>query len=649
MSRPIVLSNGELHVGLNDFAEVHDFYYPYVGLENHAEAAGLRHKIGVWVEGSFSWLDDESWTFSFKYHDHSMIGETTADNKKLALRLEFTDCVDVSQAAFLRNIHIINMADKERDIRLFMHQVFVISNSRASDTCQYMPEDNTLLYYKGRRAFVISAEHEDKRPFDEYSIGICGIEGREGTFRDAEDGSLQSNHVEHGRVDSAIGIFERIAPLSSKRVYYWIAAGKSPYEAKLIHDRIKNKGVMHSMTITAAYWREWLKPSEPLLKNLPQKHGAELQKSLLVIKSHIDKRGAVMASLDTTMLNYSRDSYGYCWPRDAAYALWPLLRLGYTDEPLNFFAFCKRVMHTKGYLYHKYQADGALGSSWHPYVHKYGKVGPPIQTDETAIVLFLVGQYYRMHKDPKFLKDYYISFVEPMANFLAGYTGNDGLPLPSYDLWEQTYLTTTYTTALTYASLLEASELADSYGRIDDGARWRSAAEAMKGASSIFYNPYEKFFYKGFIDNEKGVREFDATVDISSLYGVFMFGLFDRQSEEFEASVSSAKERLSVRRDSKAFVRYEHDDYYRDGDDSVQSNVWAVTSLWMAQIALEREGRESADKTIDFVLSSTKPGYLFAEQMRADDFEPTSVAPLIWSHAEFVSTLLDIVHTDDRK
>ena len=54
MSRPIVLANGEMHVGLNRFAEVHDLYFPYIGLENHAATSGLRHRIGLWMDGTFS-------------------------------------------------------------------------------------------------------------------------------------------------------------------------------------------------------------------------------------------------------------------------------------------------------------------------------------------------------------------------------------------------------------------------------------------------------------------------------------------------------------------------------------------------------------------------------------------------------------------
>ena len=38
-----------MFVGLNENGLVHDFYYPYVGLENLTTARSMQHKIGVWV------------------------------------------------------------------------------------------------------------------------------------------------------------------------------------------------------------------------------------------------------------------------------------------------------------------------------------------------------------------------------------------------------------------------------------------------------------------------------------------------------------------------------------------------------------------------------------------------------------------------
>ena len=47
-----VLSNGQIFVGLDENGLVHDFYYPYVGLENLTTARSTQHKIGVWVTAS---------------------------------------------------------------------------------------------------------------------------------------------------------------------------------------------------------------------------------------------------------------------------------------------------------------------------------------------------------------------------------------------------------------------------------------------------------------------------------------------------------------------------------------------------------------------------------------------------------------------
>lgn len=51
MSRSIVLSNGSMHVGLNNQGLLHDFYFPYVGLENHTLADNSVHQVAIRVDG----------------------------------------------------------------------------------------------------------------------------------------------------------------------------------------------------------------------------------------------------------------------------------------------------------------------------------------------------------------------------------------------------------------------------------------------------------------------------------------------------------------------------------------------------------------------------------------------------------------------
>ena len=643
MARPIVLSNGELHVGLNKFGLVHDFYYPYVGFENHAAGANLRHKVGVLVDGEMSWLDeDKGWEFTFKYPHAALVGHTLAKNKDLGVILEFDDAVDAEVSIFMRNIHVVNLYDHPREIKLYMHQAFAIGDSRSNtDTAQYLPDSNAILHYRGRRAFVISGQHNNK-PFDQFTIGLFGIEGHEGSFRDAEDGILSSNTVEHGRVDSILGFTLQVAAHSSERASYWVAAGMSNREALYVHKQIETDGIMKRLHTTANWWHKWLKPALEVVQNVPADHRQLFINSMMIMKSQIDKRGASIASTDSTMLNYSMDAYAYSWPRDGAYTMWPLIRLGYVDEPYRFFEFTKRGLHPSGYLMHKYRADGALGSSWHPYVHD-GVVAPPIQTDETATVVFMFAQFYNAHKDSKLIKEFYYSMIKPMADFLADYRDEmTHLPKPSYDLWEEIFATFTYTTAVTYGALLAASELAAVAGDSDSAVKWRTAADDIKvAAAKHLYNQERGVFYKS-IKLKDGKIISDPIIDASSIFGVFMFGLFDTDSIEMRTSVETMTSTFKLLDDEPGIPRYEND-FYRRSDPSINGNWWFITTLWHAQYLLDKGNTAEAKLILDWSKAHALKTGMLGEQINPVTDEVISPAPLTWSHAEYLSTMLDYI------
>lgn len=645
MARPIILSNGELHVGINNFGLVHDFYYPYVGGENHAEAHNLRHHIGVWADGQFAWLGDPAWELKFSYIPETLIGIVTATHTGLGLMLEFTNGVDAGQAAFIRNIHVINLTARSRDVRLFMHQNFIISNSYASDTAQYLPHENVIVHYKGRRTFVVGGQSPDKKPFDQFAVGLNGIEGYEGSYRDAEDGELSNHNVEHGRVDSVIRLTVPLAAHDSARAYYWVAAGKSQREALLIHKKIVSEGPLHRLLVTDRFWREWTAPAKRTAEKLPAEYRDSFLQSVLLVKAHIDKRGAVIASTDTTMLNNSRDTYAYCWPRDAAFAIWPLVRLGYKDEALHFFMFCRRVLSDQGHLMHKYLPDGSLGSSWHPYQQRGDAIAQPIQEDETAIVVFLFAQYYALHHDEKLLREFYPTLIEPMANFLASYVDEHGLPLPSYDLWERLFLTSTYTVAVTYAALVEAAQLAEAIGDQASSVRWRNAAETMQTAAGVCYDIERRSFIKGFRRELDGSLYRDSTIDISSAYGAYMFGLFDAKSLEVRESFAVLDTALKTSDAHLGLARFENDEYDRF-DPSRVGNPWFITTLWRAQYCLETNGRDEALERLSWVKGRMTSTGTLAEQFDPDTLAPISVSPLTWSQAEYVSCLLDFINNN---
>lgn len=645
MARPVVLSNGELHVGLNKYGMVHDFYFPYVGLENHASGKLLRHRIGIWVDGQISWLDNEiDWTIQFRYPHDALIGHTVAKNVRLGIALEFDDFVDADISAFVRSIHVINLRETARDIRLFMHQAFVIGDGASNtDTAQYLPDSDAILHYRGRRAFVISGQYDDA-PFDQYTVGLFGIEGREGTFRDADDGELSMSTVEHGRVDSTIRFRMDIPAHSSARVHYWVAAGTSTREALFVHKQIRESGPTARMRSTANWWHRWLEPAHEVARRIDPDHQQNFIQSVMLIKSQIDKRGAVIASTDSTMLNYARDAYAYCWPRDGSLVLWPLIRMGYTDEARRFFEFCRHGLHPNGYLMHKYRADGALGSSWHPYVHEGGVIAPPIQLDETALTLFVFAQFYQMHASPQLLRDFYESFVSPMANFLADYTDETtGLPQASYDLWEEVFTTATFTTATIYAALLAAADLAAEADDSDSAIKWRSAADDIaRAAHRHLYNAERKSFYKG-ISVVDGEIIKDDTIDASSVFGAFMFGLFPATGDELKQAVQSLQDTFQYGTNGvEGIPRYEHDAYYRTHPDA-PSNWWFITTLWLGQYFVETGDAAAGKRILDWVQSQMLSTGVLSEQVDPQSGALTSVAPLTWSHAEYVATLLDTI------
>ncbi|MCD8561675.1 glycoside hydrolase family 15 protein [Candidatus Saccharibacteria bacterium] len=341
------------------------------------------------------------------------------------------------------------------------------------------------------------------------------------------------------------------------------------------------------------------------------------------------------------MLNYSRDAYAYSWPRDGANVIWPLVRLGYYQEAYRFFEFCQRGLHPGGYLMHKYRADGALGSSWHPYVHEGGLVAPPIQEDETALVVFVFTQFYFLSKDSALIKDFYHSMICPMADFLAEYIDeHTGLPKPSYDLWEERFMINTHTTAVTYGALVAAAELAQATGDQERAVKWQSAADDIqRAAHKHLYNAERKVFYRG-LTSLDGTITYDATVDTAAVFGSFLFGLFSADSPELKASLETVAAVFGPTDAQPGLPRYENDPYRRSSPD-ISGNWWYISTLWQAQYDLEAGQKQKAENALRWITEHMLSTGMMGEQIDPVDGAVVSPAPLTWSHAEYVSTLLD--------
>src|ERR1044071_2286066 len=237
MGRSVILGNSALTVGLNNNGYVHDFYYPYVGQDNLTTARSVRHKLGVWVDGVFSWTDDSpDWHHTVTVSSDALMATTIINNEVLGVTLTSLDFVDSKDDVFCRRFTITTTGDTVKEVRLFFHQVFQISHSGRADTAAYVPDGNYILDYKGNCNMLIGGRDQNGHSFDQFAVGNYGIEGKSGTYMDAEDGGLSGNAVEHAGVDSVIRFCAMVQPGQPYLIDYWIIADESPYSGHKVQE-----------------------------------------------------------------------------------------------------------------------------------------------------------------------------------------------------------------------------------------------------------------------------------------------------------------------------------------------------------------------------------------------------------------------------
>jgi len=117
MPREIVFGNQSMLVGIDANYVIRDIYYPHVGMENHLN--GHKNRMGIWIDGIFSWFDNPKWVKEIKYEPETLVGASVLENKEVGLRIIIADAVHHQKNVFLRQLSIENLYDKERTVRLY--------------------------------------------------------------------------------------------------------------------------------------------------------------------------------------------------------------------------------------------------------------------------------------------------------------------------------------------------------------------------------------------------------------------------------------------------------------------------------------------------------------------------------------------------
>jgi len=641
MPKSVVLGNGSIAVGLDHHGLVRDMYFPYVGLENHIGGHN-KHRIGVWIDGVFSWLDDGSWQITVDCACDIFEGTVTAVSTTLGLELLFSNIVYNEKNIFVRRIHIKNNAKQKRQVRLFFCQEFEIYEAHRGDTVYYDPRIHALVHYNGKRVFLINAQ-ANNASFNDYTTGIFGIYGKDGSYKDAEDGELSRNAVEHGPTDSVLAVHVHVPAGGIEVAHYWVAIGHSVKEVLELNQYVLTRSPSHLITTTGDFWRAWTHRYRFVLEGLSGTVKDVFDRSMFYVRIHADNHGGIIASCDSDMFQGGKDTYAYIWPRDAAYAAMAFDEVGASSNARRFFEFAEKVISDDGYFMHKYRPDGSLGSSWHPWIRD-DKVELPIQEDETALVLVALWNHFTVSRDLEFVERLYNSFIKRAALFLMGYRDvSTGLPKQSYDLWEEEFGVHTYTAASVYGGLVAAAKFAKLLGKTMSQHNYEHVAEEVRRSIvTHMWNEERGAFYKTIRYDEHNTIIPDSTIDISSVYGVWAFGVLPTSDERLIRAFKTSEEVLAIHGKTGGFARYENDNYYRVNYRE-QGNPWIITTLWLAQYHIDaahtKKDLARGIELLEWAAARALLSGVLPEQMDPDTGEHISASPLTWSHGEFLRTV----------
>jgi len=649
MPRDIPIGNGSLLITFDQDYCLRDIFYPYVGRENHTN--GHKFRFGLWVDGRFDWISRESWNLNLEYVNESLLTSVTAKSEVLGVSFQSNDIVDYRENIYIKKIILKNLANRKRDIRLFFHHDFHILESPIGDTAYYDPDESAIIHYKGNRYFLMSGLKNGMRGVDQYSTGIKEFRRLEGTWRDAEDGILEGNTIAQGSVDSTLSFSVIATPYQEQTLYYWMTVGENYAEVSHLHKLILGHGPEYFIKRTENYWRAWINKEQFNFADLPLEVIGLYKKSLLILATNIDKHGAIIAANDSDIQHFARDTYSYMWPRDGAIATYALDMAGYHGLTRQFFDFCLNIIskgkESVGYFLHKYNPDGSLGSSWHPWLSKDEK-HLPIQEDGTGLILWSLWFHFDKFRDIEFAIRQYENMVIRCGDFLASYRDSiTGLPLPSYDLWEEKWGIHTFTVSAVYAGLKAAENFSSFFGDTRRTKIYRKASEELKKAvDKYLYSQEYKRFLKTIIPQNDGSFYEDLTID-ASIYASFYFGMFEPNDERVVNTINAIKEYLLVKTEVGGIARYEGDSYHKVTDNmkEVPGNPWFICTLWLAQWYVAKaetlEELQEAVKILEWITSRALPSGVLAEQVHPYSNQPLSVSPLTWSHAAFISTVLE--------
>ena len=595
------LGGGKIEVNMDNFGQVCDIFIPEIGkniLPNHQTI----HKIGVFVDGDCSWLNDVSWSINTEYDSSTSTLKTEAVSQQHQIKLCFTDIVNDGQ--ILRKIKIEDLSGRDRQFKLFAYQNFILGNSPIdNDTAQIIDSGAAALHYSAGISIVARLELKAEFGYqlsNHYTVGLFGVNGLEGSWRDAEDGILSGSKVEQGQADSTLGVDLDLPANRSCELHYSLAYNSFQGQAVQLSHNLRGDSFEKQYLKFSNNSRKWLMKSSNFIKQIEPTLQKSFTDNLSLLKSSISG-GFIL----------DKNLSGVRTTRNAIFSVWPLIRLGYKDESLEILEKYIELFMRDGLIRPAYLNGGQITASRLPYFTINNQEFPPASLEDSAALLFMIGEHYHKFHDQDFLARNYKIVIKPLADFLTSLTAKDGSLPTSYDLWSGQLESTTFAYGLAYAALDSASLAASGLSKIKDAANWCSAADLLKYYTQTeMWSDDQGYFYR----SQKSDGTKDYRIDPASLYSAYMFGILQYDSPQIARAIETLQSYLP-------------NIYFTRSLAPIARGHELLPSLWLAEILINQGRKDEAIGILNYVSSV----------IEHDHNAPT------WVRAEFLSALLDTV------